>query len=297
MMRVLIAASAFASVVACAASEAREGNPELDRRAERFEKNLAEADSGGGPIARWALPRSLAEISGMALTPDERLLVHGDEFGEISELDYRRGVLVKNFLIGERQLRADFEGLARVGDRYFMMTSKGKLHEFAEGGRGEQVAFAEHDTGLGGDCEFEGVAFDSTRNALVLPCKVVKVKELEGHLVLYRWSRDSSATPRAERISVPVAEVTVPHDWGSFHPSDITVDPFTGNYVIVAAQEKGLIVVTPEGKPVYARALGDMHNQVEGIAITKNGVLIISDEVGKDTPAHVTLYRWRVPGT
>src|SRR5437016_9266243 len=85
-------------------------------REARLKAVLADHATGGladgAAIARWVLPRQLREISGLALTTDGRVLAHGDEDGEVWEIDYRRGVLVKQFSLGERRLKGDFEGIA-----------------------------------------------------------------------------------------------------------------------------------------------------------------------------------------
>ena len=79
--------------------------------------------------------------------------------------------------------------------------------------------------------------------------------------------------------------------WKGLHPSDITIDPLTGNYVLIASEEKAIISITPAGAVVFVRALPRLHDQPEGVAITKDGILIVSDEAGQ-RPAFVTLYRW-----
>lgn len=266
----------------------------LQTRGHRFDKAVKDTSTEEDkPIARWVMPQILAEISGLALTPDGRLLAHGDETAEISQIDYRRGVIVKRFLLGDKVLRGDFEGITVVDDRIFMMTSDGHLYEFREGQNKAQVPYIVHDAHLGKECELEGVVYDRNINALVMPCKVVKLPELEGQFVMYKWSLDSTANPRVTHINVPLKSVIGSENWDSFHSSDITIDPKTGNYVLVAAQEKGLIVIKPTGEGVSARELDDVHNQVEGVAITRDGVLILSDEVGKSKPAAITLYHWR----
>jgi len=146
-------------------------NSKLDTRMARLSQSLAHPDSGKArdkPIARWILPRELAEISGLALTPDGRLFAHNDETAQITEIDYRRGVILKRFFVGEKDLHGDFEALACAGDRFFLMASNGTLYEFREGEDGERVDYTVHDTHLGKECEFEGAAYDSTADTIVL---------------------------------------------------------------------------------------------------------------------------------
>jgi uncharacterized protein YjiK len=155
------------------------------------------------------------------------------------------------------------------------------------------VEFTLHDTRLGKECEFEGVAFDSTANTLLLPCKNVGVKSLKDNLVIYRYSlgSDSGGTTTSELL-IPQAEAIGNHRWKAFRPTDITVDPWTGNYVMVAAQEKAILQVTPSGAVVFSRPLAGSHPQAEGIAITRDSILIVGDE-GAGQAGALTLYRWR----
>lgn len=274
----------------------REDSAALDARVAKLQERLAQADSGrdsGDPVARWLLGAALTEVSGLALTPDGRLFAHGDEAARVFEIDYRRGTVVKQFWVGEEALKADFEGITYAGNRFFMVTSKGILYEFTEGAEGERVEFQLHDTRLGKECEFEGVAFDSTSNSLLMPCKNVGEKSLRGNLVIYRYSlgTDSSGTSTSE-LSIPMAQAVGSNGWKQFRPTDIAVDPWTGNYVLVAAQEKGILQVTPGGVVVFSRPLAGSHPQTEGVAITRDSILIVGDE-GAGQAGAITLYRWR----
>jgi uncharacterized protein YjiK len=274
----------------------REDSAALDARVARLQERLAQADSGegnGDPVARWLLGAELTEVSGLALTPDGRLFAHGDEAARVFEIDYRRGTVVKQFWVGEKALREDFEGITFAGNRFFLVTSKGVLYEFPEGADGERVKFQLHDTRLGKECEFEGVAFDSTANTLLLPCKNVGEKSLQGNLVIYRYAlgSDSSGTSTSE-LSIPMTQAVGNNDWKRFRPTDIAIDPWTGNYVLVAAQEKAILQLTPAGSVVFSRPLTGSHPQSEGVAITRDSILIVGDE-GTGQPGAITLYRWR----
>jgi uncharacterized protein YjiK len=266
----------------------------LESRVTRLNEALAKADSGemrGKPVARWLLPPELSEVSGLALTPDGRLFAHNDESARITELDYRRGTVIKQFFVGKEGLRGDFEGLAYARDRFFLLSSDGTLYEFREGADKERVEFTAHDTHLGRECEFEGVAFDSTANALVLACKNVAEKKFKDMLVLYRYSLWDSGGARLTELTVPQSDAIGKNPWKQFRPTDITVDPYSGNYVLVAAQERGILAVTPAGAVVFSRLLEGRHPQAEGIAITRDSILIIGDE-SIASPGTITLYHW-----
>ena len=118
-------AGLLAAGSACGSSGARDktapfDTTELARRDQQLTKALAHPDSesADAPLARWVLPSHLREISGLALTADGRLLAHGDERGHVFEVDYRRGVVVKEFTLGtdKAAVKGDFEAITVAGD-------------------------------------------------------------------------------------------------------------------------------------------------------------------------------------
>ena len=276
---------------------------ELTRRAQRLVASLAAVDSDAAPdapLAQWVLPHYLHEISGLAFTSDGRMLTHGDQRGRVFEVDYRRGVVVKEFRLGHDSLaiKGDFEGITVVGDTVFLLESNGKLYVFHEGANGESVDYTVHDTGLGKTCEFESVTFAKAINSLLLACKNVHDKTFKDSLVIFRWKLQGDSATRLTHFTIPLKTVIGANPWQGLHPSDITIDPANGNYVLIASREQALFEITPAGKLVFARALPGEHPQAEGIAITGDGVLVISDEGGNakkpplTRPAVITLYRW-----
>jgi uncharacterized protein YjiK len=265
---------------------------DLAAREARLNQARSTPDTGvwGTPLARWVLPQNMNEISGLALAPDGRLFAHPDERAVISELDYRRGVVVKQFLLGRRGVQGDFEGIAIAGEVMYLLTSNGKIFEFREGANAASVEYSVHDLELGKECEFEGLAYDSSINSLLLACKHVGIDQLKDHLVIYRWSLAESAGERLTRIATPVGDLISQNGWKEFRPTGLEVDPFTGNYLITTA-ERAVITVNPEGAILETRLLPTSHDQPEGIAITRDSMLIISDEA-VTKPAVITLYRW-----
>jgi uncharacterized protein YjiK len=269
---------------------AGKGTNVLAQRAQRLDRALADTDSTEDkPLARWLLPPELAEISGLALTPDGRLFAHNDESTRISEIDYRRGTILKRFYAGEKNLRGDFEGLTYGDNRFFLMSSNGMIYQFPEGQEGERVDCTVYDTHLGNECEFEGVAYDARASTLVLSCKNVGKKKNSDQLVFYRYT--PGADGNISEIMVPQRDVIGRNSWQQVRPTDIAIDPGSGNYVLVAAQEKALIELTPEGRVVFARPLEGRHPQSEGVAVTRDHILIVSDEAAGGA-ATITLYRW-----
>ena len=242
------------------------------------------------PLASWIMPAELREISGIELTATGNLLAHDDEVGRIYEINPKSGIILKRFTL-KGTPHGDFEAIARAGDDLYLLESNGKLFKFREGADASKVPYLKIDTRLGHECEFEGVAFEPDSSRLLLACKKVSAKGLKDDLVIYRLPLPITDSTKLTMLQVPMAEVVGVNGWKDFQPSDIAVDPATGNYVMVSSQEKGLVVITPGGRVVRSESLPSGHAQAEGVAVTSDGMLIVSDEAaGK--PAHITLYRW-----
>lgn len=265
----------------------------LAKREQRLEARLAKADkdtSKDAAVAMWIMPTELREISGLALTADGRLLAHDDEIGKIYEIDPRRGTILKSFLVG-KALHGDFEGVTVAGSFIYLLQSNGTLYRFREGDNGKIVPYEKLDLHLKKECEFEGVTYQADSAWLVLPCKTVHTKSLKDEMVLYRWKIGTNDSTGISMLTVPQSEAIGSNKWKLFRPSDITIDPVTGDYVIISSIDKGLVVMSPDGQVLRSESLPGKHHQAEGVAITKDSVLIISDEA-TTKPAAITLYRW-----
>ena len=290
-------AGIFLALVTAACTGPEDSQAATNRATAAREARIAQVlaapvtDSGQqSPVAVWVLPQELAEISGLTETPDGLLLAHADERARVAAVHPRKGVLERRFTLGAG-VRGDFEGITMAGDTVFMITSNGVIYRFHAGADGEQVRFETQDTNLGKECEFEGIVWEPATSSLILACKTVFVEEFENQVVLYRIPpADTRALPTP--VAIPLERIAGSNGWKSFHPSDITVDPSSGNYVIISSQERALVEVTPTGDVVRSESLPERHRQPEGVTITRDGLLIIGDEARQGS-ASITLYRWR----
>jgi uncharacterized protein YjiK len=261
------------------------------------EQNLARrigavgAQSPNTPLALWVMPAELREISGLALNRAGELLAHDDEIGRIYAINPKSGIILRRFTL-QGAPHGDFEGITVAGNDVYLLESNGRLLRFKEAGDGEQPAYTKFDTHLGHECEFEGVAFEADSSRLLLPCKKVAAKSLKEDLVIYRIPVPLTSSSPITMMRIPLANVVGANSWKGFAPSDITIDPANGNYVLIAAQEKALAVITPAGVVVKSESLPPGHPQAEGVAITPDNILIVSDEATRN-PAHIALYRWQ----
>ncbi len=144
---------------------------------------------------------------------------------------------------------------------------------------------------MGKECEFESLVYEADSTRLVMVCKKIRGKDAPHELLIYRFPLPADRATMST-VSVPIEQVIGQNKWKDFHPSDITIDPTTKNYVIISSREKGLLVMTPDGDVVRSGPLPGDHRQPEGVAITADGLLLISDE-SNVRPATITLYPWR----
>jgi len=243
-------------------------------------ETLASDGSDRGDFKQWKLPKRLREISGLALTPDERLLGVADERAIGYELDYQEGKIIKSFALGDPPVRADFEGIAVLGDTIWLMTSDGLLFAAAEGADGRSVPYQKYDTDHGDYCELEGLAQDRATATLLLVCKQVKSKHDD--LMIFEWSASIDGIEHNRDVAVPEALIIGIIDKKRISPSGIAVDPQTGERVLVAARQGALVRLTAGGglsEAILLKKKG-RHKQAEGIEMTRDGRLLIADEGG-----------------
>jgi uncharacterized protein YjiK len=239
---------------------------------------------------QWRLPGRLREISGLATTPDGRLFAHDDEQAIIYQVDYSAGRVVKAFALGDITQRDDFEGLAVADGKFYLVSSYGRLYEAAEGADDERMLFNTYGTGVGRQCEVEGLAFEPADRALLLLCKTVRTEELEDFVVIYKWSLDRRSLTADSPLRVPLEAVTDHIKGKSFNPSGIEIHPLTRTYVVVAAKQEVIVEITPAGEVRAVVELpGKVHRQVEGIAFLPVAELLLGDE-GQGGRGRLTLY-------
>ena len=263
-------------------------------RKEQLVRRIAAADADptkDTPLAMWIMPSELREISGLTLIPNGHVLAHDDEVGVVYEIDPRTGIIVKHFKL-DGDPHGDFESITTAGTDIYLLESKGVLFKFKDRPDGGHVPYTKFDTRLGHECEFESLAYEADSSRLLMACKNVKAKPLKGQLVIYRLPLPMTETSNMSMMTVPMTDVIGTNGWKKFQPSDMAIDPTTKNYVLIGSLEKGLVEITPGGEVERSEPLPKGHNQAEGVAVTPDGILIVSDEA-THKPAAITLYRWR----
>jgi uncharacterized protein YjiK len=237
-------------------------------------------------LDRFDLPGRLNEVSGLAFSAEGRLFAHDDERGVVHEVDLARGSVGGRFSLGEDDVRDDFEGLAIVGERFFMVSSRGLIYEFREVDDRASSPFVITDTGVGNRCEIEGLDYDPSDDVLLLACKVFGPDE--DLIVVQRVPLDSA---RGSIAPIRVAKSEL-RDHGlakDFSPSAIAVSA-AGDVVLLAGRQHALIEIDRSGNILGGVRLSeDRHPQPEGLAFGPDGTLYIADEKN-GRAARLTMY-------
>ncbi len=246
-------------------------------------------DLGRPAELRLELPAELREVSGLAVTGDGRLLAHGDERATIYVVSPTVGTLTDSFpLAGDP--RDDFEGLAVTGDGVALMTSTGRLL-LAPLTAGQPPEPRSVETGLGGVCEHEGLAYDAVSDVLFLPCKEALDPRARGGLVVHRWAMAGRTAADPPRIVVPASTVARLLGGPVFRATAVEWLPDPRHLLILSSRPPAVLEVDSAGA-VQGGAILDprVHPQPEAITMM-NGMMLIGDEGAQGRPATLTGYR------
>ncbi len=241
-------------------------------------------------IRQIKLENKLREISGLALSKEGKLFAHNDEEGIVFQIDTKTGKTIKSFSIGEKMVKADFEGIAIAENKFFLVTSNGYLYSFDEGENNKTVNFIKYKTNLSKRENIEGLCFDEKTNSLLLACKGPSPGYSKHKRLIYSFNLKSFELDDKPRFIINLKELKKNYGINNFSTSGISLDKKTGEFYLLSAHEKALLILSDTGSIISAQRLSsEIHKQPEGIEITGNGLLYISDE-GRYSKGFITVY-------
>ena len=254
----------------------------------------AQYDLASPPTSQVRLPAELREISGLAVSADGRVFAHGDEDGTVYQLDPHSGRVTKRFALaasgsdpdlGKKsrggRLAGDFEDIAIVGDRFFIVSSNGVLLEFAEGADGGTVPYRPYPTGLERVCEVEGLAHDPSTESLLLLCKTMREKSERQQVTVYAWSLADRTRGDTPRLAVPWSALAPVTGGKGFNGSAVALAPGGRSLLMVAGPQQLFAVVGVDGAPLLGGSIDKgTHPQPESLAFLPDGSLLVASEGG-----------------
>lgn len=257
-------------------------------------EGIAAYDLASPPSSQVRLPAELREISGLAVSPEGRVFAHGDEDATVYQLDPHSGRVTKRFALAasgsdpalgkksrDGHLTGDFEDIAIVGDRFFLVSSNGVLLEFPEGEDGASVPYRAYPTGLEQVCEVEGLAHDPSTKSLLLLCKTMREKSERQQVTVYSWSLADRTRRDRPRLAVPWNALTRVTGGKEFNGSAIALAPGQ-SLLMVAGPQRLFAEVGSDGAPLRGGSMDqDTHPQPESLAFLPDGSLLVASEGGK----------------
>ena len=240
---------------------------------------------------QWGLPNRLAEISGLAVASGDRLFAHNDERAVIYEIDVREQRIAKQFAMGDPSVRDDFEGMFVLEDRFYLVTSDGRLFESFEGDDEERLDYNVYGTGAGRFCEVEGLAANLERTHLLLACKTPRIRELRSWVTLLPWSIAERRLEPDRAIRFPLDAFTEHVKGDEFSPSGLSRAPGSDHFLLIAARQNAVAEITLDGRSLGVTSLDKgRHRQTEGVAFLSDGTMVLADE-GSGRRGRLTFYR------
>ena len=236
-----------------------------------------------------ALPRPLAEVSGLATWDSAHLLAHGDELATLYVISASDGRIVRPIRLGVRRRAGDYEDVALDGRHGYLVQSDGTLFEFTLDDTSTVQAYHRYSGLLGGACEVEALGLDLAGSGLVVACKRVRGLRRPVGVPFLRWSarRQFDLHPA---FTIPWRALGGDGDRARFAASGMVRTPDRSGWLVLDGPNGRIAEVAAGGRVVSLRELPrDLLPQAEGITIGLDGTLYVATE-GKHGPGRLVAY-------
>lgn len=251
------------------------------------------------PFRTIELPDVLKEISGISIKDENRIFCVQDEIGSVFLYNTDKESIDEIFRFAEI---GDFEDIAYHDGSLHILRSDGalfsiKLSDFPKNVNMQYIPMQ--------SMNVEGIAFDAKKGSYLIASNEGNINDTLNRRNIY------SFVPKKKTDNV-VTEFTIPVDYINsyfkenyseikvstinFSPSAIAIHPITGDYYILSANDRMILIVTPDKKVKAVYALpSDILYKPEGIGFYPNGDMLISNEGTKNgliTP-NLLLYKYQ----
>ena len=230
------------------------------------------------------MPKELVEVSGISWLGDHKIACIQDEEGIIYIYNLQTSRIEKTIKFGDE---GDFEGLTVVNENAYALRSDGTIFEI-ENYNSPSFKVHTYDTFLEGKNNTESLTLDRQNKRLLI---VAKDKDpfINNGRGIYTFDLDSKKLSKKlvyelnfeDEIFDKIRKKKIQK---TFRPSDIAVHPQTQEIYVLEGVQPKLLILNPDGSSKRLIELDKKDfSQAEGIAITPNGDLYISNEGKKET--------------
>ena len=232
------------------------------------------------PADTYALPAELREVSGLTYYKAGQLLCVQDEEAVVFVYDTAKKKVIHTFGFGGY---GDFEGIEYVDGKVYVLESNGNLLRFEPPANTDPVEMeiatniGRTKTGMPAKTEVEGLGYEPKTKRLLI---AVKNGGKSSDKVVYSFDLLNKAVYKDMTLNDEQLR-GAGIDPKDYKPSGIAVHPVTGDWYVLTAAGKRLIITNRSGSVRHSVPLdGNRFRQPEGICFAPNGDLFIANEGG-----------------
>ena len=235
------------------------------------------------------LPQSLDEISGIAYYPkDTSIFAIIDEDGLLFKVSLNRPDQVKEWRFDKQR---DFEDIVYRDSVFYVMVSNGDIDKITFVNDKIAVAKVDFPNASKKVNEFESLYFSADNNKLIMLCKQCE-DDKKTTLSSYYFSDSAHQFVKYQSMETEPLFQKLGSKKEKIKPSAAAVNPLTKELYVLCSVNKLIFIQDAQGKIKDVIKLNPkIYKQPEGMTITPNGDLIISNEVNLEGYATLLLLK------
>lgn len=235
------------------------------------------------------LPKEVNQVSGLAMAADgKHVYAIDDDHGDLFRISLKKDPSIDKYTFGKSR---DFEDIAILNDRVFVLESSGRIVHFALKDPIDHTSAAE--VNIKGKAEFESLYKDPLNNRLVMLCKDCNMdgKRENSAFAFDLETLQFDDTPSL-KLKTESLEQVYGKKIGQFKPSAANVHPQTKDVYILSSINKLLVVADAQFRVKQVVALDEkLFPMPEGLCFSSSGDLLISNEATKGKKADILIFR------
>ncbi len=251
------------------------------------------------PTQMFEMPDLLNEISGIAIKEQGLVYCIQDEIGTIFLYNLNKESIEEMYRFSDV---GDFEDIAYHNGKAYVLRSDGALFS---------LKLADYPKNI--DMQYipiqalnlEGITYDVKSESFIIACHESNITDSLNKRNIYRLSTKKKSNKLTKELSVSVDKVNeyfkqyytdIKVSTVNFSPSAIALHPITGDYYILSATDRMVLIYDSQKKIKTIYALpSNIFYKPEGIGFYANGDLLIANEGTKNglIKPNIMIFKYR----